>query len=408
MKIVLPTYIDKIIRQLEKNGHEAYIVGGCVRDSLLSRNPKDWDVTTSAKPEEIKAIFAKTVDTGIEHGTVTVIWGEEACEVTTYRIDGHYSDSRHPDEVIFSKELKEDIVRRDFTVNALAYHPERGIVDFVGGRQDLSSSLIRCVGKAQERFQEDALRMLRAWRFCAQLSFKMDPLTKTGIDEEKQRLKMVSVERIQIELIKIIESKHPDILIDMMEQGLFLYIFEQCQVRSEDNEWKEKLRKELLNSPKDKVLRLALLLDFIEDKSLLNKIFRRLHFDNETREAVIELIMAMRLEEMKSIYEYRKALNQFAWESMARRISMLKVKGEDREFIKREEHFLEEIKFNQDPIFLKDLAISGRDLLEVGFEKGKYLGEILDALLDEVHKEPSLNQKETLLTLSKEKFMNCL
>lgn len=404
MKIVLPIYIDKIIRKLESWGHEAYIVGGCVRDSLLLRAPKDWDVTTSAKPEQIKEIFAKTVDTGIEHGTVTVIWKEEACEVTTYRIDGNYSDSRHPDEVIFSQELKEDIVRRDFTVNALAYHPDRGVVDLVGGRRDLSDGLIRCVGKAQERFKEDALRILRAWRFCAQLSFRMDPLTKAGIDEEKHRLKVVSVERIQIELMKIIESDHPDILIDMMEQGLFLYIIKECQVKSADSLWKENLRRQLLGSPKDKVLRLAILLDFIDDKSLLNQIFRRLHFDNETREGVVELLLAMKLKEVKSIYEYRKALNQFGWDSMKRRIDMMKVRGIHLDQIQREEHFLEDIKMNQDPIYLKDLAIGGKDLLEIGFKRGKHLGEILEALLDEVHKTPNINEKETLIKLVKERF----
>ncbi len=173
MKIALPRKVMMIIKNLQLHGYEAYAVGGCVRDSILARRPKDWDITTSARPEEVKKLFRRTVDTGIEHGTVTVLFGRDGYEVTTYRIDGAYEDSRHPKEVLFTNRLEEDLRRRDFTINAMAYNDEVRLVDVFGGMQDLNHHLIRCVGDPRERFSEDALRILRAVRFSAQLNFPM-------------------------------------------------------------------------------------------------------------------------------------------------------------------------------------------------------------------------------------------
>ena len=189
MLIHLPEDVKAILHTLQEAGYEAYAVGGCIRDSLLGRRPDDWDITTSAKPQETKALFGKTIDTGIQHGTVTVMRHGRGYEVTTYRVDGEYEDGRHPKEVTFTASLKEDLKRRDFTVNAMAYNEKDGLVDLFGGRQDLEQKIIRCVGEANERFEEDALRIMRAVRFSAQLGFSIEERTKEAIRGHAGRLR---------------------------------------------------------------------------------------------------------------------------------------------------------------------------------------------------------------------------
>ena len=205
----LPDSVEKIIHTLETAGYEAYAVGGCVRDALLGLTPDDWDITTSAEPEEVKALFSRTIDTGIKHGTVTVRLNGKSFEVTTYRIDGKYEDGRHPEEVTFTKSLEEDLKRRDFTINAMAVNDRTGIVDLFGGQEDLKAGIIRCVGDPMERFSEDALRMMRAVRFAAKLDFSIEEETKKSISILKDNLRKVSAERIQVELTKLITSKAP-------------------------------------------------------------------------------------------------------------------------------------------------------------------------------------------------------
>ena len=196
MQIRLPGTVKTILNTLHHAGYEAYAVGGCVRDSLLHRVPDDWDITTSARPEQVKALFSHTVDTGIEHGTVTVLIGSKTHEVTTYRIDGKYEDCRHPENVTFTASLKEDLKRRDFTINAMAYNEEEGLIDLYGGLKDLEAGVIRCVGPAEERFSEDALRILRAVRFSAQLDFSIDRDTLAGVILLAPNLEKISAERI--------------------------------------------------------------------------------------------------------------------------------------------------------------------------------------------------------------------
>ena len=181
MTINIPQKAEQILHILNEAGYEAYVVGGCVRDSILDRVPGDWDITTSALPEQVKELFHRTVDTGIQHGTVTVMMGKEGFEVTTYRVDGEYHDGRHPDAVTFTRSLEEDLKRRDFTINAMAYHPGHGLVDLFGGMEDINRKIIRCVGDPVERFTEDALRMLRAVRFSAQLGFTVEENTKAAL-----------------------------------------------------------------------------------------------------------------------------------------------------------------------------------------------------------------------------------
>lgn len=206
----LPEKVTWILDRLSEHGYEAYAVGGCVRDSLLGREPGDWDITTSAMPLQVKALFSRTVDTGLQHGTVTVLLGNDGYEVTTYRIDGAYTDGRHPDQVLFTPSLLEDLKRRDFTINAMAYHAQKGLVDAFDGVQDLKRGIVRCVGNPADRFREDALRMMRAVRFAAQLGFEIDAPTRDAVRLLAGNLERISVERIQAELVKLAVSPHPE------------------------------------------------------------------------------------------------------------------------------------------------------------------------------------------------------
>ena len=220
MRMHLPETVREILRKLETAGHQAYAVGGCVRDSILGKEPDDWDITTDARPEEIKALFPRTVDTGLQHGTVTVLMGGEGYEVTTYRIDGAYTDGRHPDSIRFTPSLEEDLKRRDFTINAMAVSERGELVDLFGGQEDLRQGCIRCVGDARERFREDALRMLRAVRFAAQLNFAIEAESFAAIAELSENLKLVSKERILAELSKLLLSDHPEKAELLYESGL--------------------------------------------------------------------------------------------------------------------------------------------------------------------------------------------
>ena len=210
MKITMPANANRIIHTLQNAGYEAYIVGGCVRDAILGREPGDWDITTSAKPEEVKSLFHRTIDTGIEHGTVTVMLDKEGYEVTTYRVDGKYEDHRRPTSVTFTASLIEDMKRRDFTINAMAYNETEGVIDHFDGMKDLERKVIRCVGEPKERFDEDALRILRALRFSAQLDFAIEEKTQEAIRNQAVFLKDISAERIHVELTKLLTSSHPE------------------------------------------------------------------------------------------------------------------------------------------------------------------------------------------------------
>ena len=311
MQIQLPEKVEYIIQTLEAAGYEAYAVGGCVRDSLLNREPDDWDITTSARPQQVKEVFPRTIDTGIQHGTVTVMMGKEGFEVTTYRIDGEYEDSRHPKEVIFTANLIEDLKRRDFTINAFAYNHRSGIVDAFDGMTDLKNGIIRCVGEAKERFTEDALRMMRAVRFSAQLGYDIEEKTKEAIVELAPNLKNISAERIQVEFVKLLQSPHPDYLRVAYELGMTKVIlpeFDKAMETPQNNPHHmynvgEHLLHTLLEVRPDRSLRIAALLHDIAKPDTETKdydgishfhghaevgeekaaaILRRLKFDNDT------------------------------------------------------------------------------------------------------------------------------
>ena len=318
-KILLPTDVEKIIATIEDAGYEAFAVGGCIRDSILGREPNDWDITTSATPEQVKALFRRTIDTGIQHGTVTVMMHHIGYEVTTYRIDGEYEDSRHPKEVTFTADLLEDLKRRDFTINAMAYNYGAGLVDAFGGLQDLEKGIIRCVGDPMERFSEDALRMMRAVRFSAQLGYAIDPATKDAIRVLAPTLQKVSAERIQVELTKLVTSPHPEYLEIAYETGITKQVlpeFDLCMQTEQHNPHHcygvgEHILRSMEAIPPDKVLRLAMLLHDIgkpqtmvidEDgishnqghselgETMARDILRRLRYDNDTITKVTRLI----------------------------------------------------------------------------------------------------------------------
>ena len=234
VNINIPQNVKLIIDTLEDAGYEAFAVGGCIRDALMGRVPNDWDITTSATPMQVKELFRRTIDTGIKHGTVTIMLGKEGYEVTTYRIDGDYMDGRHPDNVIFTNNLIEDLKRRDFTINAMAYNERVGIVDAFDGINDLENKIIRCVGEATERFTEDALRILRALRFSAQLDFNINEATAVAVKELGKNLSLISKERIQTELDKLISSKCPDRIMLVHLYGLNKFIFEGATSINED------------------------------------------------------------------------------------------------------------------------------------------------------------------------------
>ena len=280
VKLEIPEQVEWILNRLRQCDYEAYIVGGCVRDALLGRKPGDWDITTSALPAEVKKVFGRTIDTGLQHGTVTVMRDHVGYEITTYRIDGEYEDGRHPKEVAFTRELKEDLRRRDFTINAMAYSHETGLVDIFGGEEDLKNGVIRCVGKAHERFTEDVLRILRAIRFSAQLNFKIEEETWDALCTLAPGLVQISRERIQTELTKTLLSDRPEAILKVEAAGMSPYIVPGFSEVFLDRELKGRLEQSRL-LPAEKALRWSVFLAKAGEKNAA-AVLRELKMDNDT------------------------------------------------------------------------------------------------------------------------------
>lgn len=442
MKITLPRKVLMIINNLQLHGYEAYAVGGCVRDSILARRPEDWDITTSAKPEEIKKLFRHTVDTGIEHGTVTVILGKDSYEVTTYRIDGAYEDSRHPTEVRFTDNLKEDLKRRDFTINAMAYNDEVRLVDAFGGMQDLNHHLIRCVGDPRERFSEDALRILRAVRFSAQLNFPVEEKTAEAVKALAPSLANISAERIQTELVKLLVSPHPERIQYACELGITKVILPEwdamVNVRQNTPHHKYDVAEHTLHAMKnvkrDKVLRLAMLFhdmgkpsvkttdengrDHFKGHALVSeeiarRVMRRLKFDNDTVKKVTRLVCYHDYRMEATPKNVRRAMNRIGVELfpyyLAVRMADVKAqspyrKREKIENIVAMRELYQEAVINDACVTLRQLAVSGRDLMELGMRPGRELGSMLSELLEYVIDDPERNDKKILCDYVKEKL----
>lgn len=437
MRIQVPERAKKIMDILQDAGYEAYVVGGCVRDSILGRDPQDWDITTSAKPLEVKALFPRTVDTGLQHGTVTVLQDREGFEVTTYRIDGAYEDSRHPKEVIFTPNLEEDLRRRDFTINAMAYNDRAGLVDLYGGLADLEAGTIRCVGNPRERFGEDALRMLRALRFSAQLGYKIEDNTREGIRQLAETLKNISAERIQTELVKMLVSEKPDTLREAYALGVTAVFLPEFD-RAMETEQKhihhrysvgEHILHSLSHVKPDKVLRLAMLFHDIGkprtiridqegithfeghaqvSAEMCKEILRRLKFDNDTIGRVSRLVLyhdyCIGLE--PDIKIVRRAMHKIGEDIFD---CFLQVgyadiqaqsdyrKQEKLDNLRRWSELSREITDKNQCVSLKTLAVSGSDLIAAGMKPGREMGVLLNRLLELVIEDPALNTKEALL-----------
>lgn len=442
VKIKMPGKVNKIIGVLQEAGFEAYAVGGCIRDSLLGRTPNDWDITTSAKPMEVKALFSHTIDTGIQHGTVTILLDREGFEVTTYRIDGEYEDGRHPKEVSFTGSLEEDLKRRDFTINALAYNETAGLIDIFEGQKDLKDGIIRCVGNAEERFTEDALRMLRAIRFSAQLGYRIEENTLAAIHKLAGNLEKISAERIQTELLKLMVSPHPDYLRTAYECGVTKVFFPEFDFTMETPQNHphhcynvgEHILHSLIEVPADKVLRLTMLLHDIAKPQCLSVdekgithfhgheemgaemsrvILRRLRMDNDTTDKVCRLVR---------FHDYgngvapdrrivRRAVNKIGEDLFDDFILVKKADLLAQSMYLREEKLsnlaewdacYREIREAEECVSLRTLAVNGRDLIAAGLQPGRELGDILKQLLDEVLETPEKNEKDYLVSRAKE------
>lgn len=403
IKINLPEPVSYILKTLRDAGYEAYAVGGCVRDSILGSMPKDWDITTSAKPFETKALFKRTIDTGIQHGTVTVMIKGEGYEVTTYRIDGEYTDSRHPKEVTFTASLKEDLKRRDFTINAMAYNEDQGVVDCFGGIEDLHNGIIRCVGEASERFTEDALRMLRAVRFSGVLGFDICQDTLNAIKVLASTITKISRERIQAELEKLIMSSHPDRLTLLYNTRLMQYIFEQEWKLPHNEDTDEKLAARLLTiAPKNHYIRWALFITCINADNVL----RSLKFDNATIRICNqmlkykdEVLSGFEPELRHSIVKVGKDI--FGEYYLPYRMTLAADNSGLMEELRNVATAYEAIIRRGDCLSVGDLAVNGNDIRALGISEGKQVGCILNKLFELVLTDYSKNNREYLLECAK-------
>lgn len=442
MKIELPRKVVLIIKNLQRHGYDAYAVGGCVRDSILNRKPEDWDITTSAKPEQVKRIFRRTVDTGIEHGTVTVLIGKDGFEVTTYRVDGLYEDGRHPKEVTFTSRLEEDLKRRDFTINAMAYNDDERLVDAFGGMRDLNYHLIRCVGDPKERFSEDALRILRAVRFSAQLAFPIEPETAEAIKSLAPNLEKISAERIQAELVKLLVSDHPERIQDACELGITKVVLPEWDdmvgVKQNTPHHKYDVAAHtvhaLQNVKNDKVLRLTMLFHdmgkpvmkttdengrdhfkghAIASEQIAKTVMKRLKFDNDTIRKVTKLVAYHDYRMEPTGANVRRAMHEIGVELfpyyLAVRLADTKAqssyerRGKLENIIQIRELYRNALR-NKECVTLKDLAVTGTDLINLGIAPGKELGTLLNELLDMVIEDSAWNQKGRLCDYVKERF----
>lgn len=440
IKISIPQAAREILATLHRAGYEAYIVGGCVRDALLLREPDDWDITTNASPIEIKQLFSHTVDTGLQHGTVTVLKDKAGYEVTTYRVDGEYKDHRRPDKVTFTSELREDMQRRDFTINAMAYNEEEGLIDHFHGQDDLKLGIIRCVGEAGKRFDEDALRVLRALRFAAQLDFQIEEMTLAAMKDKAVFLKDISAERIRVELTKLLCSNHPECLLTIGYPtgitSLLMPWFDDMLHTTQENphhcyDVGRHTMQAVCQVDNSVVLRYAALLHdvgkprcktvddegvahFYEHGSvgakMAQQIMRGLKFDNETIKKVRELVYwhDYRWGDKLSKRTVRRATARIGMEYMHDLFSLQRADVlAQSQFLQIEKLQLldaikvcySEIEKEQQCVTIKQLALGGQDLIAAGMKPGREIGDMLQYLLEQVIEQPEWNTRDKLMEL---------
>lgn len=443
--IEVPAPVCFIIHKLEKHGYEAYMVGGCVRDSVLGRKPHDYDICTSAKPDEILKVFPdkEIIPTGLQHGTVTILINNEPFEVTTYRIDGKYSDNRRPDKVKFTSNLIEDLKRRDFTINAMAYNPGTGLVDLFGGLEDIKYEKIQCVGSAEERFAEDALRILRAIRFASQLDFTIMPGTDRAIHQQYKNLGNISAERINSEFCKIALSGgfcvqlllYKDVFSLFIPELKDMFDFPQNNPYHAYNVFEHTVHAIERCEPDDLSVRLAVFFhDFGKPHSyqdgedgtrhfkghgkisadITDSVMKRLRFNNETRNNVVELVYYHDAAFGAGKKYIKRWLNKIGEKQFRRLLEVRKadIKGHKPDYEEEEiqkinniEKLLEEVLQEDECFSLKNLAINGKDLISTGYKPGKELGNTLNALLQLVIDGSCPNEKDRLLQEARSLYM---
>lgn len=440
MEFVLPDNVEEILSRLEEGGFSAFVAGGAVRDMIMGIPPHDYDIATSAKPHTVKSMFDRTIDTGIKHGTVTVVENKTGYEVTTFRCDGEYSDGRHPESVSFVDDAREDCKRRDFTINAMMYNPKTGVIDYFGGQEDIKRGIIRCVGNPQKRFKEDALRMLRAVRFGATLSFKIEDMTWKAIKKCAVLIKKVSGERIQEELNKILLSQNPDYIRKLHECGLLAYIMpelERCFGEQQRNKYHmydvgEHIMQTVKNTPPDITIRWAALMHDIgkpccssidsegvihfyghhrESCKIAVDLMHRLRMDSSTIHDVAVLVENhdVRVEPTQPAV---KRMMSRTGETLFEKLMILQTadnKAKKPEYFKEKKRKIDsavtiykEILVERQPYLISHLAINGKDLIRVGYKPGREIGDTLKKLIDEVIIDSRLNNREYLLKSAKE------
>ena len=452
LKIKIPSGANEIIHTLQNNGYEAFLVGGCVRDTILGRPIHDYDITTSATPDEMMEVFKdkRIIETGLQHGTITILIDGGGYECTTYRIDGNYSDSRRPDSVTFTRSLKEDLNRRDFTINAMAYNDAVGLVDPFNGMEDIEHYKIRCVGKAEDRFSEDALRILRAIRFASQLGFVVDSDVSLSIHKMYKNLENISIERISSEFCKIALSSEFCIQIGSFREVFSLFIpeikdmfcFQQnnpyhiydvwnhtvCAVQAYECDCEPDL------NPIDLITSLAVFFHDIgkphcyQDSDdgirhfkghgrvsadMTNEIMKRLRFDNDTREKVVELVYYHDATFEVGKKYVKRWLNKIGEEQFRRLLNVrradIKAQADINHGTRLQKvdnilYILEEVLQDDECFSLKDLAVNGKDMIEIGYKPGKEIGEVLNNLLDSVISGENINEKEKLLEIAERRL----
>ena len=439
--IIIPQHALTVVERLERYGYEAYVVGGCVRDSLMGRSPKDWDVCTNALPEEVLRVFKRfhVIKTGLQHGTVTVMVDKQPVEVTTFRIDGNYTDNRHPDSVNFVSRVEEDLARRDFTINAMAYNPARGLVDAFGGQEDLKARIIRCVGEPDERFNEDGLRILRALRFAARYDFGIETETAFSMHRNRHLLENVSVERIFSELKGILVGEgvlgmmqaFPDIFSVIIPELAPAVGFDQRNPHHCYDVWTHTAHA-VQAAPADEVLRLALLLHDIakpatftagEDSKghfyghgekgadMAKDIMLHLKSDTATLQTVVTLVREHDSMLPTTAPGMRRLIGRMGVELIRLLMEMKQAdmaaqsthERPQKQATLREARLLLEDVLDEAPAFtVGDLKINGRDLMDMGAKPGPAMGEILKTLLTEVQDEILPHSREAQLARAKE------
>lgn len=433
MQFEISPLAAQILKRLEQNGFEGYLVGGCVRDLLMGKPPHDWDITTNALPDEVKRCFSEyqIIETGIQHGTVTIVIEKELFEITTYRIDGNYLDGRHPEKVSFTRNLVDDLSRRDFTVNAMAYHPKKGIQDYFGGTTDLAHGIIRTVGVPDQRFQEDALRIMRGLRFSSRLNFSVENRTAESIFKNRFLLNQIAVERLSSELDQLLMGQNVEDVLNRYPEILGVLIPEVLPC----TEWKEKngdvitiwnqTAKAIGRSIPNRLVRLALLFHhlgkpfyFRFNQSAINRLegydvlsgeisrkrLQALKYDKHTIQTVTKLLLAQNVDLYGTHRQMKYALYQLGEENVCRLLEMRQAESlaKESQQLENARQMLRQIFKEQQCFSLKGLAINGTDLIETGIVNGKQIGKILHRLLELVIEEQLENKKEILLKYTRE------